>query len=439
MSDPRALATMVAARSLLVLLTLGLLGLGLAACGAKTGLPRPDAEVDAEPPIDAEPPPPDAEPPPPICVEVPPEVGPVRVSITLPVTLAVVDLFFVIDATASMLDEIDNVRTRLRSRVVPGARESIPDVAFGVALIGEFPERPHGPADVRPYELRAPVTRDVVAVEGALERIPSWGNRDEPEAQVEGLFQVVTGEGLAPWIEPSLGCAGGGLGGACFRLDSLPVILLITDAPMHNGPGGANPYRFTGTRRGPHTFDEAVSAIRAIDGFVIGLGARDPGSDSPMPHLRSIAQSTGAIDARGNPLAFDIGSTGGGVGESIVDAVERLAEGLPLDVDAVVRDVPGDAFDAAGLVTAVRAVSATPPSGVGSIEPERFVAVVPGTQVVFELEVDTSSLPASDVTREIPGTILFRAFGRSRLGTEDIVILVPGTDGGGCDEGEAIR
>ncbi len=68
-----------------------------------------------------------------------------------------------------MSDEIDNVRNRLSDVVVPGVRAAIPDAAFGLALLGEFPVEPFGPPTVRPYELRAPVTRDVVRVEGGLE------------------------------------------------------------------------------------------------------------------------------------------------------------------------------------------------------------------------------------------------------------------------------
>jgi hypothetical protein len=193
------------------------------------------------------------------------------------------------------------------------------------------------------------------------------------------------------------------------------------------------PYEFSGDLGRPHSYEQAVEAVRALGAIVIGLGARDPGSDSPMSHLREVARDSGAVDESGSPLAFDIGGTGSGVGSGIVQAVTRLAAGLPLDVDAVVEDVPGDEIDARTLVTRIVARSADPPGGVRAIEGGRFLGVVPWTRITFEIEVDASDLPPSPSTRRVPALIIFRAFGRSRLGREEVLIVIPGEDGGGCD------
>ncbi|MBX3251643.1 MAG: hypothetical protein KF901_30985 [Myxococcales bacterium] len=406
--------------------------IALTACGAKTGLYTPDAEVDAgedgghDAGFDAGLPPP--------CIEVPRDAGTVVATFDVPVELAIVDVMFVIDATASMLDEIDNVRRRLRDFVVPEVRRLIPDAAFGVAFVGEFPVQPHGPPTVRPYELRSPITLDTLQVEAALAGPPEWGNFDEPEAQVEGLYQVATGEGLAPWIEPSAGCPMGGLGGACFRREALPIVLLVTDAPMNNGPRGVAPesrYRFTRPGR-PHTYEEALEALRRLGVLAIGLGARDPFAMSPMSHLRQLALDTGAVDASG-PLAFDIGSDGSRVGSSVVDAIGRLAAGTPLDVDAVMEDVPGDPWDVRLLVRSVVALRADPPSGVRATDGSSFFGAQPGTRLTFGFELDPSAFPPSEETLVIRGRVLFRAFGRARLGRQDVVFVIPGRDGG-CDE-----
>ncbi|MCB9599850.1 MAG: hypothetical protein H6721_10535 [Sandaracinus sp.] len=408
-------------------LAFGVLGVG---CGAKTGLYTPDADLDAgvDGGLDAGT---DAGIP---CIEVPRDAGIVEVDFELPVRLAVVDVMFVIDATASMIDEIDNVRRRLRDVVVPGVRAIIPDAAFGVAFVGEFPVDPHGPSSVLPYEMRSPITTDTLVVESSLEDPPSWGNFDEPEAQVEGLYQIVTGEGLGPWIPPSAGCATGGSGAACFRREALPIVLVITDAPMNNGPPGVRPesrYRFTRPAT-PHTYDEALAALRSIDALTIGLGARDSFAMSPMNHLRQLARDTGAVDGSG-PLAFDIGGSGEGVGRGVVDAIQRLAAGTPLDVDAIVEDVPGDRFDATLLVRRVIARSATPADGVREISGATFFGTLPGTQVRFAIELDPSAFPDTTETLVIPARVSFRAFERARLGREDVVFVIPGS-GGGCDD-----
>lgn len=413
--------------SIAIVSSLAASGSLLPGCGAKTALDVPDASIDAATE-------PDAYVPPELCIEAPIDQERVFADFALEAHLRVADVMFVIDATASMRDEIEGVRRGLRDRVVPWVRRAIPDASFGVALYGEFPVPPHARAgsDVGPYSLRAPITSDVGRIEAALAAIPSWGNADVPEAGTEALYQVATGAGLSPFIEPSLGCPTGGVGGACFRPEAFHVILLVTDAPLHNGPPGVPPiadYAFTPR---PHGYVETIRALAAIDALVIGLGASDPPAGAPMAHLRAVARDTGAIDTAGEPLAFDIGGDGDGIGSDVVHAIERLAEDVPLDVDAIVEDRPGDAIDASRLVVAVRPRSAEPPSGVTSIDDVSFLGVRPGTRLTFELELDLSPLPPSRARREIPARVIMRESGRARLDWLDVLIVVPGEDGAGC-------
>lgn len=394
-------------------------------CGAKSGLEVPDAAAVRLSDAGVLP----------LCIEVPLLAGPVRASLTTPVALARVDVFFIVDASASMRDEIANIRAGLGDVVVPGVRAAIPDAWFGLAFVGEFPVEPHGPPEVLPYTLAVPMTSDVRRIESALGGAPVWGNFDDPEAQVEALYQAVTGEGIGVWVPPSVGCAMGGEGGACFRESALPVIALITDAPMHNGPPGIEPvapYDFAPELPRPHTYAEMLAALATQGVLVLGLGATDRSRPSALPQLRAVARDTGAVSASGAPLAFDIGSAGDGVGAGIVSAIERLAAEVPLDLDARVEDVPGDGVDASPLLRGVRPLRAMPADGVRGLTETGFLGAVPGTRVTFELLVDACGLAPSEVTRRYPARVVFVASGRSRIGSVDVLIVVPGGDAGGC-------
>ncbi len=405
--------------------------LALSGCGAKTGLYAPDVDAGFDAGFDAGPPPRP-------CVEVPIDAGEVTAELDVPAALAVIDLMFLIDSTGSMRDEIDAVREGLRARVVPGVRSAIPDAAFGVALFGEFPVLPHGGPDVLPYELRSPITTEVTRVEAALDETPTWGNRDDAEATIEGLFQVVTGAGYgAPgtpgFVPASAGCPSGGFGGACFRDDALPIVMLITDAPMHNGPPDVAPLEPYGFEPAPHGYDETVAAVVRAEVLVVPLAARDPGRPSPDEHLRRLALDTDSLDSSGDPLLFDIGSGGDLIGAEIVSAVQFVASDVPLDVDAIAEDVPGDAVDAGELLRGVRALRAEPPENVDRIEGDTFFGVVPGTRLTFGVIVDASGLAPAPMRRVFPARILFRASGRSRLEVREIDLVVPGDDGLGCE------
>src|SRR5690606_1086436 len=186
-----------------------------------------------------------------------------------------------------------------------------------------------------------------------------------------------------------------GHGGACFRPDALPIIMLITDAPMHNGPPSVAPLAPYSFSPAPHTYMEALDAVAALDALVVTLGASDPGRPSPHAHLRALATDTGSVDADGAPLWFDIGSGGDRIGGEIVSAVQFVASEVPLDVDALVEDIPGDDVDADLVVRGVRAARADPPENVERMEGSSFIGVVPGTRLTFEITVDASELPPS--------------------------------------------
>ena len=237
----------------------------LFACGAKTGLEIPDAQLDAsmDATLDAGLP----------CVEIPFDGGPVDLNVQTEAQLARADIVFLIDTTASMRDEINQIRGRLRDRLAPAIEAEIPDTQIGVATFEDFPVEPYGsdgPRPDSPFRMLLPVTDDISQVQAAVNGIDLGNGVDDPESQVEALYQIATGEGLGSYIPASFGCPMGGSGYPCFRFDALPVVLLFTDQVFHNGPGGSRPYdnRLIPT---PHTYNEAVLALNRLDIRVIGF------------------------------------------------------------------------------------------------------------------------------------------------------------------------
>ena len=342
-------------------LALWLLPMFVAGCGAKTGLEVPDTNEDAGDLPDAFSA--DAGVP---CIELLPDAGPVELPLDTQVEVGRADVVFVVDTTQSMQQEIDQIRDNLRDQLAPGIRATIRDSQLGVASFRDFPSEPCGDSGDVPFTLNLPVTSDIGRVQAALRGLTAGGGNDNPEAQVEALFQVATGAGRGSLVPPSFGCPSGGFGYPCFRDDALPVVLLFTDAAFHDGPLGLNPYTCALPVR-PARYREAVDALNARGVRVMGLysGMLGDGRED----LDAIARDTNALDASGNPIVFDIGVNGTGLSESVVQAIRTLASVIELDIDTVLVDPnPRDAVDPRNFVDRVIAVRGEPMSGVGSIE-----------------------------------------------------------------------
>ncbi|MEM7448245.1 MAG: vWA domain-containing protein [Myxococcota bacterium] len=415
------------------------------ACGSKTGLNVPDAGFTARntsdsgtpgnPQADAEVESGDAEievaiP----CVEVRPESESTVLPLETQAQIGKADVVFLIDTTASMMSEIDRIRGGLRDRIVPAARDALTDVRFGVATFADFPVGDYGrPGQDLPFVLRLQNTDDVASVQATMNSIGLGEGSDEPESQVEALYQLATGDGIGAFVPPSAGCATGGQGYVCFREDALPVILLFTDAPFHNGPSDdgrlAFPYSFIDPP--PHTYSEAVVELNRLDARVIGFD-----SGRAENHLSRLAEDTQTLDEDGDPLVIELGANGEGLNDRVVRAIQTLAGAVVFDVDARYQDLDlRDGIEVSEYVQAIAPVRATPAEGVSSIDEEAgvFRQVVSGTDLVFNLVLrDDIEVPPETIRFEIE--VVFLGDGRTQLDRRRVEVVVPSEDGPGCDE-----
>lgn len=394
-------------------------------CGAKTGVRIPDAGPDAGLLGDASIP----------CIELLPDSGPIEVPLSTEPRLQAADVFFLVDTTASMNEEIERIQSRLRDTIAPAIQRQIPDVQFGVAEFEDFAVEPYGSEDAGdvPFTLRLPMTSDLARVQAAVNALDLGNGRDEPESHVEALYQVATGEGLPGFVQPSFGCPSGGFGYPCFRNDSLAVVLLFSDAPMHNGPGRSLPY--TNVFPTPHRYDEAAGELATRGIRVIGF--ESSADASGLADLQRIARDTGALDASGRPLVFEIGPFGDELDTRVVGAMQNLGEAVVFDVDAVLFDpVPGDGVDVRDFIDRIDPLRAEPMEGIAGIDLDRgvFLGVQAGTRVVFQLTVRNDAVVPGPTAQRFRLVIVFRGDGRTRLGETEIEIVIPGADGLGCQE-----
>lgn len=416
----------------LALATMTLVGAALLGCGAKSGLtvpepPRFDAAIDAPTPPRA-----DASTfvPPDECIELPPREPPDEITVSFVTRISEADIFFLVDVTGSMMQEIDQIRARLSDTIAPGIARSIPDVRFSLAQYAEFPQPPYGDFSDLPFEMLTPSTSDLTTLQRGLDALVLRSGGDGPESAIEALYLAATGESLGV-IVPGRRCPADTIGYPCFRRTGSRIFLWITDAPSHNGPFGEYPYGEEVAPR-PHQYEETITALNRIGAKVLGLYS-GLGEENGRAHVEEIARRTGAVTAAGTPVVFDIGTDGAGLGAGVVEAVRTLVDEVPIDITIRTEDDPGDELDATMFVRGVETVSADP--AIGAIQGrDRFDDVRPGTRVTFRV------LFANDRIERGPEPIRYRlrvtliGDGVTELATTVVDVVIPALDGEGCIE-----
>lgn len=180
------------------------------------------------------------------------------------------DVYFLMDTTGSMGGELSRLQTDLTSGtfvtgcsggIVGAIRCTIPDAWFGVGYFDDYPVSPYGGSSDQVYRNVLSIQESLPTTQTAINGLRiHWGN-DGPESNTQALWAVATGGGLSSYLSAAPACASGRWGYPCFRAGTIPIVVHVTDAPFHNGPGNAYPYCVGGSWA-----DAGVPADTAVSG-----------------------------------------------------------------------------------------------------------------------------------------------------------------------------
>jgi hypothetical protein len=286
------------------------------------------------------------------------------VSLALPNTGALtnlVDVFLLFDDTGSFVNNSPIVRSAFPD-IINQLQTALPgiDLGFGVGRLEEYGSFASEYATGRPFILNQPIVAAstsgyMAAIQAALNRTtPGYGG-DQPETDIEALYQVVTGlgfdgnnngsvldSGAAGLASTQLNPGGSGdvpsfasfmadpaasvmapagtIGGVGFRPGALPIILTATDTGFAYQPQGETTITgvggltlpvsaLTGTSRPTTPYNsgagiqQTITGLNALGALVIGLGTNPQANVDPRQGLEALSKLTGAINQSGTTIA----------------------------------------------------------------------------------------------------------------------------------------
>ncbi len=409
------------------------------------------------------------------------------------------DIYFLIDTTQSMQATIDNIKSSLDSTIIPTilngdptASPPIPAIPGAYVGIGTFKDVPWAPwgdtgDDVygfkfaiggstvygnisAPIDAGGGVFKAPDNVKSILGTLSATGGGDSPEATTQALWLAAGNKdyravgGGEPW--PPSNPVGSGnfdatqwrakcsdpsqLGRACFRPGKLPVFVILTDAPFHNGPqagacvsgGGGNDYVTPPVTIDPGcpigkavsgtvTYNDTLQALSQIGAKIVGVSVNTGTANLARFDLTDLATKTGSVYAKVGfdgsivdlPLVTTQDTSTGNVSSEAVRLIGLLAgQGLndvttltqnyscPGNVDCTGDGVPDPKydnlpdpvlqtpFDASKLISSVTPVKspAQPPPYV-KIDATTFYGVSGDQTVTFRVTAENNVLKTDTV------------------------------------------
>ncbi len=400
-----------------------------------------------------------------------PPTGEVAKPLDFGTAVPALDVFFLMDTTGSMIEEINNLRNALVNTVIPGIQNAVANTMFGVGAFEDFPISPYGgPRNNcfgfsgstldQPLTVFSNMTNVVSQLQTAVGQYvigsqPKGCGSSWPESSIEAMYLVATGQGLSGPGGTNVPASNIG-----FRPKTMPVIVTITDA-ISNAAGetrtctssalGGNVTTGFGTAISTaHTRQQAKDALRAKCARTVGIAPviANIGNCSGEADLEDFATATGArvppaawdVGVRpagcaanqcctgmngagrapdGNglcPLVFRVNDQGAGVSTNVVTGIQLLTRFAQFDVTSerqgVTTDIDGNALPAPHTTADfIKSVTPTgfmlPPAPPVVPNPTFDASTFYGVTPSTRVQFDVKAL--NDFVMQTPDAQIFRA------------------------------
>lgn len=159
------------------------------------------------------------------------------VTVTTTSEIPQIDVYFLIDATPTLADEIAVLRAEILN-IIDDVRLEFEDARFGLGLYRQYPLAPLAPAySQSPYHHILDLTDDDALIATAFNTLNTVANSATGTAATQALYSVASGSGLGDMVANRAQCPNAeDIGYPCFRPDTLHVVMNITDSLVYNGP-----------------------------------------------------------------------------------------------------------------------------------------------------------------------------------------------------------
>lgn len=274
------------------------------------------------------------------------------------------DVYFMVDTTDSMQPAIDNVAGSLNTTIVPSILNgkptasppipAIPGAWVGVGDVRDVPWAPWGALTDYVYRSRFTVNASEVlgnvaapelgpnglvapsTVTSILGSLKAKDGGDAPEGMTQALWIASTGQDYAAtlgglWKPLPPQCTPPGLlGTPCFRPGALPIFVMISDAPFHNGPVAGYDYTPSNTG-GTRSYQETIDAINTLGAKVVGVSVNTGTPGLARADMQDLATKTGStwydpsFGGHEYPLVTEQDTATGSVSDEVVRLIGLLA------------------------------------------------------------------------------------------------------------------
>ncbi|MFK7991688.1 MAG: hypothetical protein AB8I08_37070 [Sandaracinaceae bacterium] len=365
------------------------------------------------------------------------------------------DVFFLVDTTGSMRATVASVQNELQSTIIPGVVAALGadgDARYGLASHGDFSNR--GPDNDGAFTIWSNLTRDDASVAAATSNLAHDNGGDFSEAQVPAMFGLIQGTAFPEYVSnsphgtsaapapgapktptrmvvPRTDCPDIGpddpepYGWGCFVEGRLPVIVLMSDATMHNGsPGSGNAYPSV---PGAPTYEMLRDEILRREAFFVGVSVGGQGGTAQYTQL---ATDTNSLDGDGMPLIFQ--GAQADTSALVVDALTAIIGSSRQDITTRTDPDTAESRLPAGRTTADFLTRVTPlrgipaaPEGYDSEDETTFYNVAPSTRVVFEAEFYNDFQPGGTSAQVFQATIVVLGRAGTEVDERQVFMVVP--------------
>jgi len=336
-------------------------------------------------------------------------------SVTFNSTIDEIDVLTIMDTSGSMGEELGIIKSNV-SAMTQSIVTDYPDAAFGMTTLGTLGY------DV--YRVVHNIDTSAVNYSSAVSSIAFSANGGT-EYHAVAIDQAVSGTGTEQTVReydgasqyeidiPAASCSAGQRGGACFRENSLPIVVVISDEAFDTD-GWIWDSGFATTA------DDVSDSLNAINAKIGIIDACGTAGTLMMDDAAKFALDTNSYDSVGDSFYKAISSSGINLDTEWTTMVKNMISDTVMDIELDITQGASNPVNVLNLIDSYTAFSASPAGGIDSKSGSEFLGVKRDTNLTYKVVFSNSGSSTGVKFSEL---ILSAVWGDIVVGTKTITVV----------------